>query len=130
MDAPNPFAPPRAPLADAAPSGVGTDRLNRIASDQRLIIWSLLLSLAVIGLQAAFGGQIGVLNLGVALVTLVGVVRLGGALGLSTMRRLLCALAMLLPLINYAVMLVLSQKATTVLRAAGYRVGLLGARAR
>jgi hypothetical protein len=72
----------------------------------------------VLGLIASLAGSV---------VAIVGVVRLSGALGNAVIVRILYAIAMLIPLVNLLIMVLLSMRATRELRAGGYRVGFLGA---
>ena len=121
----NPYQAPKAAVADAGDADI--ERLNRVAAGQRLVIIALLISIGSIALQAASPalGLIGSL-LG-SLVAIIGIVRLAGALGSGVLARILYAIAMLVPLINLLIMVLLSTRATKQLRAGGYRVGLLGA---
>jgi len=73
----------------------------------------------------------GILNI-IALLTgvvlaIVGVVRLSSGLGYGIAARILIIISMFIPLVSLLVLLMLSSKATAVLRSAGYKVGLLGA---
>ena len=56
------------------------------------------------------------------------VYRLGKALGLSTGVLVLCLIAMLLPIVSLGCLVVLNSKATGILRAAGIKVGFMGAK--
>jgi hypothetical protein len=58
---------------------------------------------------------------------LVGFFMLASGLGYSVLLIILLAILMLIPLINVITLLVLNSRATAVLRAGGYKVGLLGA---
>jgi hypothetical protein len=127
----DPYAAPRSPVADVpSPPGAETARLNRVASGQRLLIYALLVSVVAIVLQASIGPLAAVITLAASLAAIVGVLRTAAALGRSVLARVLYVVAMLLPLINLLAMLAMSAQATKALRAAGYRVGLLGAKAR
>ena len=68
------------------------------------------------------------LQLIAAVMSIVGVLRVDGGLGGSALSRTLYVVSMLLPLINLIIMVTLSMRATKALRAAGYQVGLLGAK--
>lgn len=58
---------------------------------------------------------------------LVGIVRLGTGMGDSTAIKALCVVLMFIPVVGLIMLLVLNSRATNRLRAAGYRVGFLGA---
>jgi len=127
LSRPNPYSPPGAKVDDVHSSTVDVERLNRVASGQRLVIFALLASIAAVGLQVAVGDIAIVVSLAASVVAIVGVVRLAGGLGSSGVGRFFYAVVMLVPLVNLVVMLILSSRATRALRAAGYRVGFLGA---
>ena len=127
MSNPNPYAAPKAKVEDVASNGPDTPRLNRIASGQRLMIYSILVSFFAMALQASVGSAASIVTIGSSILSMVGVVRLSGALGNSGVVRLLSAIAMIIPLINLLVMLRFSSLATKALRAGGYKVGLFGA---
>jgi hypothetical protein len=128
MNDSNPYAPPKAHVADASSSPpADVQRLNRVASGQRLVVVSLIVSLAALGLRAAVGEAGMLISLFGSIIGIVGVVRLSSALGSHVVVRVLYAICMLLPLVNLLIMARLSAKATKALRAAGYRVGLFGA---
>lgn len=126
----NPYASPKAQVADAGgPSGEDRERLKRVASGQRLIIYSLLVSLASIALQGAIGISGAILGLAASIMAIVGVVRITGGLGRSLLAKILYIIAMFIPLVNLIAMLLLSSQATKALREAGVQVGFLGASA-
>ena len=127
MSNPNPYAAPKASVADVTSDSLDLPRLNRIASGQRLMIYSILVSILAVLLQALVGGAASVVTIGASILSKVGVVRLSGALGSSGVVRLLSAIAMIIPLINLLIMLRFSSLATKALRVGGYKVGLFGA---
>jgi len=123
---PNPYSPPGAKVDDVD-SGVDIERLNRVASGQRLVIFALLASIVAVALQAVIGEIAVVFSLAASIVAIIGIVRLAGGLGSSGLARFFYAVVMLVPLVNLIVMLILNSRATRALRAGGYRVGFLGA---
>ena len=123
----NPYAAPTAKVADIATGGLDTPRLNRIASGQRLMIYSILVSIFAMALQASIGSAASIVTIGASILSIVGVVRLSGALGSGAVVRWVSAIAMVIPLINLLIMLRFSSLATKALRSGGYKVGLLGA---
>jgi hypothetical protein len=131
MSEANPYAPPGAEVGDLVQraSGVDLERLRRVASGQKLIIYALLASILLIGFAATpVVTALPLLQLVTSIVAIVGVVRLAGGLGKSVVMRVLYALAMLIPLINLLIMLLLSSQATRKLRAGGVKVGFMGAK--
>ena len=130
MNSPNPYSPPKAHVADAVDGpAIDFERMNRVASGQRLVITALVASLVAGGIRTGVGPIPGVvLQLIAAVMSIVGVLRVDGGLGGSALSRTLYVLSMLLPLINLIIMVTLSMRATKALRAAGYQVGLLGAK--
>jgi hypothetical protein len=71
------------------------------------------------------GVPVGLLALGVAG---GGVLRVTGALGYSTPRKVIYLVGLLIPVIALIALALLSSEATKVLRANGYEVGLFGAK--
>ena len=129
MPEPNPYAAPKSAVADVADPGTGAE-LNRVASGQRFMIYALLVSMGGMALRTTMGPPAAIVGLVASVVAIVGVVRLSGALGAGVAMRVVYSIAMIVPLVNLLVMLMLSAKATKALRAGGYEVGLLGARKR
>jgi hypothetical protein len=127
----NPYSPPSANVSDsAAHSPLEIDRLNRIASGQRLMIIAILVALSANLLVPFVGGFALVISFGASVASIVGAVRLAHALGSPGAVCFLFAVLMLVPVVNLVLILIMSMRATRALRAAGYQVGLLGAKAR
>jgi hypothetical protein len=114
---PNPYAPPQARIAerDAAPSA-----LYEIGRNQQILVWMALCSLLSIALPSVLRPLIGGLcamfayRLGRQLYPLLGATAL--------------ALLTLVPLLGLLALLAINVRATRRLRAAGLRVGFMGAR--
>ncbi|WP_172205348.1 hypothetical protein [Niveibacterium sp. COAC-50] len=124
----NPYAPPTSSLSEQpVESSNERARLNRIASGQRLIVISILVTLGAAALAAAVGVLGQALQVVGLLVSLWGTYRLASALSGATWITVLCLILMVIPLVNLITMLVLSSRATRTLKKAGYKVGLLGA---
>jgi uncharacterized membrane protein len=116
-----------APLASDDPD----ERAPLAASGQKIVIYSILLTFFLRSLlQAnAVSPLVGmVLAFGVAAYSLVGVVRICSALKKSQNEKLMYMALSCFPIVNLIALVVLNVKATALLRAAGWRVGLLGAR--
>jgi hypothetical protein len=126
----NPYASPNSDVSQNAVSGDEIARLNRVASGQRIIITSLLVSIVSSMLRVQIGDIAVIISIGATMVSIVGAVRLAGALGRSKLSQVLYGIAMILPLINLIFMLILSSQANKSLRAGGYKIGLLGAKSR
>jgi hypothetical protein len=125
----NPYAAPKANVGDAPETGaMDSEELRRVASGQRLMILSIVVSFLSIPLQKAIGPFATLIGVVATIVAIVGAVRLAGGLGRSMAARILYGIAMIIPLVNLICMLILSSQATKVLRAGGWTVGFFGAR--
>ena len=102
-------------------------QIEKVALGQKLIIWAILLNILTYGLQYAIGDIAGLLFIVVLVLSLVGLFKLASGLGYSTGAKIGFVILLLIPLIGLITLLILNSKATTALRAAGYKVGLLGA---
>lgn len=110
--------------------------LVRLAARQRELLWLILLTF--IGIGVAVGGVVGgprfgvIAGIGVVAVFLFQVLafiqlfRVCGALQISQLIPLLMLLGLFIPLLSLIVLLVISSKANTRLKAAGAKIGLLG----
>lgn len=120
----NPYEAPHADIAEPVVKDAG---IEQVASAQKLIIYSILGYFVAMAVRAMLG-PVGVLVALAALVmALIGTYRLCSGLGYSMPVRVLLLVLMFVPLLSLIVLLVLNGRATARLRAAGYRVGLLGA---
>ena len=126
----NPYAPPKAVVADTPIAAPELSRLNRVASGQRLLLAGLIANLGATAAQALVGPAALIFSLAAIGLAMTGIVRASGALGSSALGRGLYALLMLVPLLNLLMMAIVSGRATRALRAGGYQVGLLGANQR
>ncbi len=97
-----------------------TDKLHAVARGQKLVIWAIL------------AGLIGNIFFPLMLITipfmLYAVYQLAKALELSTGSAVLYMIGVIIPLIGLICLLVLSNRATDLLRRANVSVGLMGAR--
>lgn len=124
MNTYNPYEAPKADIAAPIENDAG---IERVASAQKLIIYSILAYFAGAAVRALLG-PIGLLVfVGAILMGLVGAFRLCSALGYPMAVRVILIVLLFVPLVSLIVLLVLNAKATGRLRAAGYHVGLLGA---
>lgn len=128
----NPYQPP---AAAAAPGGLlPTDRekLRDVAKFQRYINLVILANFGAGGLMRVLrevpGGNLisGLFALGVILAGAVFAVQMARAL-YSTGVAVVCAILLLIPCVGLLALLVLNNRATARLSAAGLKVGLLGA---
>lgn len=121
------------PASAAAPAGTddADERTVLAASGQKIVIYCILLTFV---LRAMAQGSVVApllamgMSFGVAAYSLLGVLRICSALGRSQNQKLMFMALSCMPWINLIALVVLNAKATALLRAAGWRVGLLGAR--
>lgn len=106
----------------------GAQRIEKVASGQKLIIYAILVNFLTIGLVAVFGDIAGLVAIVAIVMSFVGMFRLAGGLGYSTAAKVLLVVLLVVPLVGVITLLVLNSRATKALREAGYKVGLLGAR--
>ena len=124
----DPYQTPTASVAtDIA---IDDSRLKHLLHGQKLIIYSILLYFVVVALVALVMPGADILIVIPLLLGLVGVVR--ALLGIEAHWAIMAVYIffMFLPLLNLLALARLSNRVTTKLRAAGYQVGLLGARAK
>ncbi|MHA3772539.1 hypothetical protein ACXR0O_13470 [Verrucomicrobiota bacterium sgz303538] len=110
---------------------------HKVRIGQKCLLYAILIYLVALSLgglakgQVAaplFGVLIGLLGLTVIVLGIVGTLKIGDGLRYSLTLRIALAFLIVVPLVNLVVLLVLNAKATSRLRAAGYKVGLLGAK--
>jgi len=113
----------------AAEDHDGSD-LDKAASGQKILIYSIVLGFVFNAVTRAGAHPAIALALTAALAvySLLGVVRLGSGLGKSTGATIAFMVLSFVPLANIVTWIVLSVQATRRMRAAGWSVGLLGAR--
>lgn len=117
----NPYQSPQSRVAAAD----GAD-IESVAAGQKLVIYAVLAYFFAAALRVAIG-PLAFLVLFVSLgLAIAGILKLGEGLGFSTLAKIGCVVLMFVPLVGLIMLLVLNSKATTRLRAAGYRVGFLG----
>ena len=102
-------------------------RLSRIARGQRLVIYGILLNLLTVALIATVGDVAKLLYFPALVVSIVGLHGLASGLGYAVWKEVLLILLMLIPLLNLIVLAAINSRATKMLRAGGYKVGLFGA---
>ncbi|NML42630.1 hypothetical protein HHL11_02635 [Ramlibacter sp. G-1-2-2] len=124
--------PPRADDDDDAPQpGAEEADLEKAARGQRMLVFSILGGFVLNALE--YGANVSpvlvlALSLALTVYSLLGVLRLASGLRRSVGAKVACMVLTFLPLANLLTWIVLSVQATRALRAAGWRVGLLGAR--
>ena len=118
-----------APKSDLmTPEMNSNDEFIKVGKAQKLILYAILAQIGSIVLQFLIP-VIGMLAAWAAIIMgIVGLVKLIGALGGSTISKILCGIGMFIPLVSLIILLVFSSKATNLLRENGYKVGLLGAK--
>ena len=106
---------------------------DRVAKGYRVLMFAfVVLVVAVIldmNMTAGSGTRLlsYTLTLTFLIVSIVGSVMICRALGYSIVAVIACAIAMFIPLVDLLVMLLLAQRAMKVMRAAGYKIGFIGA---
>jgi len=114
--------------AGAAAAAAPNASARAVADAQRLVIY-VFAGLLACNFLARSGSALLLLPLlAVSILGVISVWRLASALGYSTGMRALFVVSLFVPLASLIVLLVLIDRATKFLRAAGYKVGLLGAR--
>ena len=147
----NPYQPPQIDVGAFPPDDSSDSKqLERIAYWQKVVIWSfvarlvLLLSSKAVDLQMveqptspeeartqiAIAVGLTVVYVLLTLVQFVALANLSRALGYSILMTIALLLLLLFPVIGLIVLLVLVEKATKKLKAAGYEVGFLGVKHR
>jgi hypothetical protein len=131
----NPYSPPHTDTEERPHKPEDRAQLESMANGQKMIIWAII-SYFLLGALASVLGQaagplVGVVVMAglaaILVLSLLGVLRLSRGLGVRMPFRILLTLLIFVPLCNLVMLAVLSGRATRVLRAAGYRVGLFGA---
>lgn len=130
----NPYQAPTAEVADATPPD---ERLQGLIGGQRTVIFAILIYLGSVFLALAEPSALppdaldSVLKVGFLVsvgVSLVGVVRLSNGLGYHPLLTFVVCLLVLVPCAGILLLLSLNSQATSRIKAAGYKVGLFGAR--
>lgn len=107
------------------------ERLSLVAKGQKVVIYCILLNLVLGGMERAkalpLTAQL-VLAAGVAIYTLVGVVRMCSGLEKSQTQKIVFMVLAFIPLANVFALVHLSRQTSKILRAAGWTVGLMGAK--
>ena len=120
----NPYQTPKTESKD-----IDSEKLliERVASGQKLIIYAILINIIATILQIAVNPLFGLLGLVSLVMSIIGVIKLATGLGSSLIAKIIYVVLMIIPLINLITLLILNSQATKVLRANGYKVGLMGA---
>jgi hypothetical protein len=122
----NPYDAPKSTVDDVVED---SPALDKVASGQKLIIYSILLSFVSMAANTAFPPMVVfALVLCTAIMSIVGAVRLCNGLGYSIASKVVLIIGLLIPIVSLLVLVSLSIRATNRLKQAGYKVGLLGAR--
>jgi hypothetical protein len=102
--------------------------IENVAYGQKFILYAILINIVAAIAKFAIGNIAIVFNIAAIALSLVGLFRLSSGLGYKTITKILLCICFFIPLVNIITLVVLSSKATGVLREAGYKVGLLGAK--
>lgn len=127
----NPYQAPASPVVKQATDSAF---VSDCYSGQKLVLYAVLLYFVLAGVSTLvktypaaiflfFAVAVAFLGLG-----WTGIYRIGRGLGYSMLTRVLVMLSIPIPFVGLIVLLVINAQATKTLRAAGYSVGLMGAR--
>jgi hypothetical protein len=136
----NPYSPPLSNVEQTKThTAVERERLEKVRTGQRLVIWSILLYFGMGALSILSGNAPALANLldllivamlvAMFVMSFMGMFRMWSGLGTPLIYRVVMFLLMLVPLIGLLILVRSSAKATKTLKENGYRVGLLGAEA-
>ena len=124
---PPPPPPPPARSPAPQPAATGGSSIDDVATGQRLVILAVLANIGTAILVQSVGTEWAPLGLVAFGLALTGLFRLGSGLGYSSGKQVLLVVLSLVPLVNLAMLAIVNSEATKALRAAGYKVGFLGA---
>lgn len=102
--------------------------LGDVASGQKLVIYAILLYFLAAALRTVVGPVALLAFLACLVMSWTGIYKIARGLDYPVWWRIILLVLMLVPLFGLLVLVMLSSKATSRLRKAGYSVGLLGAR--
>jgi hypothetical protein len=122
MSTNNPYQSPQSRVADVVDGDI-----DAIAAGQKLVIYAILVYFLAAASRMAIGPLAILVFLAALGLAIAGILKLGEGMGFSTLTKVVCVVLMFVPLGGLIMLLVLNSKATSRLRAAGWRVGLLGA---
>lgn len=121
--------PPRPSTAPTPDPPSDSTQLDDVAEGQRWIIYAILVNIGAIMWRALLGNEVwALLSVTSAALAILGVIRLAKGLGYSTVVKVFLVILVFIPVISLITLAILSSRATTTLRAAGYKVGFLGAK--
>ena len=122
--------PYQAPTSDVTVTAEPDEFVLKIMTGQKLIIYAILVYLALVFLAASVGQIAQLLIIIPLIMSIIGVVRMSTGMKHPIWWRIVLVILLFIPLINIITLASLSSRATLRLRNAGFKVGLLGARAR
>lgn len=107
------------------------EKLSLAAKGQKIVIYTILLNFLLRAVERSYalpGVVLDVLFVCVAVYALIGIVKICSGLDKTQNQKILFMVLSFFPLINLMTLVYLSVKTSRVLRAAGWKVGLLGAK--
>jgi hypothetical protein len=120
----NPYIPPS---SDLGARTLSSDDAEAVCEGQKLIIYAIVANFVA----GAFSKTSEWLGVAAALVAvsmgITGLLKIAKGMDVSTARKVMIGLLMLVPVVNLITMMVVNSRATKLLRDAGYKVGLMGA---
>jgi hypothetical protein len=126
MSVNNPYDAPKSHVDDVVDN---SEALELVAGGQKRIIYAILLDLVSAAVSKTFPTPI-VFTLGLLalILAITGILRLCNGMGYSTLNKVFLVITLFIPLVNLIVLVSLSIRATSRLKAGGYKVGFLGAK--
>ena len=134
MSETNPYQTPEAAFNQ---EGIDLEKVKKIATGQKLIIYAIFIHMLLITINIVLV-RYGIIESTIYIVivagrffalllSIIGVIKLTSALGNSIIMKIIFIILLFLPLINLIVLLLLNSRATRKVQEAGYKVGLFGA---
>lgn len=102
--------------------------IEDVADGQRMVIWAILLYIFTVIIASTAGEIFGLVGIGALILAIMGLLRLADGLGWTTGTKILLIILVFVPLVSLLMLLIVNGRATQALKAAGYKVGLMGAR--
>lgn len=115
---------------DAQPGTPGDPTIEDVKTGQKMVLYAIVLNFAAGVARATIGNVWILIGIAATVLAIAGLLKLANGLGYSTGVKVLLVILSFIPIVSLIMLALLSGKATERLRAAGYKVGLMGARDR
>lgn len=114
---------------DRAATSADDNRIAKVMGGQKLLIYAILLQIAALILGVVAMSEIADwIYLLAAVMSVIGIIRVGAGFGYSIVRVVVVVILMFVPLVNLITLFIVNGRASAELRAAGFTVGIMGAR--